>query len=268
VVEPSFLSGAAAARRAVLWTPVAHERCRRVEESHAADCSVHLADRVDPMSEHPVVRVFLLDDHEVVRRGVRDLLERTDDIKVVGEASTAAEALRRIPIAWPDVAVLDVRLPDGSGIDVCRQLLAQRPELRCLMLTSFDDERALLEAIPAGASGFVLKEVRGGAIVDAIRRIAHGESMIDHEAALRLQERLQGSVPEDPRLSALSAQERRVLRHLADSLTNRQIAAQMYLSEKTVKNYVSHLLLKLDMHGRTEAAVYAARMADQRDARG
>ncbi|MCU1393067.1 MAG: two component transcriptional regulator, LuxR family [Ilumatobacteraceae bacterium] len=206
------------------------------------------------------LRVFLLDDHEIVRRGVRDLLERAGDIEVIGEAGTANEALQRIPTAWPDVAVLDVRLPDGSGVEVCRALISQRPQLRCLMLTSFDDDRALIDSILAGAMGYVLKEVRGGVLVDSIRRVASGESLLDPHASSRVIDRLRNPTPEDPRVAGLSPQERRILALLAESLTNRQIAARMFLAEKTVKNYVSHLLLKLDMRGRTEAAVFASRL--------
>ncbi|MEO6122421.1 MAG: response regulator transcription factor [Ilumatobacteraceae bacterium] len=205
-------------------------------------------------------RVFLLDDHEIVRRGVRDLLERSGDIVVIGEAATAQEALQRVPTDWPDVAVLDVRLPDGSGIEVCRELRSMHPDLSCLMLTSFDDDEALFGAIVAGAAGYLLKEVRGGALVDAIRRVSDGHSLLDPRATARVIERLRSPTSEDPRLACLTAQERRILLLLAESLTNRQIAERMFLSEKTVKNYVSHLLLKMDMRGRTEAAVFAARM--------
>jgi two-component system, NarL family, response regulator DevR len=211
-----------------------------------------------------MVRVFLLDDHEVVRRGVRDLLEAAGDIEVVGEASTADEALRRVPAVRPEVAVLDVRLPDGNGIEVCRELRATHPGVRCLMLTSFNDDEALFDAIVAGASGYVLKEVRGGDLVDGVRRVARGESLLDPLATARVIERLRNPPPEDERLSSLSPQERRILSLLADGLTNRQIAAEMYLAEKTIKNYVSNLLLKLGMHRRTEAAVYAARLAERK----
>ena len=211
-------------------------------------------------------RVFLLDDHEIVRRGVRDLLERSGDIVVIGEASTAQEALQRIPIDWPDVAVLDVRLPDGSGTEVCRELRSMNPNLRCLMLTSFDDDSALLDAIVAGAAGYVLKEVRGGALVDAIRRVSDGQSLLDPHATARVIERLRAPMCEDPRLAGLTPQERRILLLLSESLTNRQIAERMFLAEKTVKNYVSHLLLKMDMRGRTEAAVFAARLAGRLEA--
>jgi len=210
------------------------------------------------------IRVFLLDDHEVVRRGVRDLLEAAGDIDVVGEASTADEALRRVPAVRPDVAVLDVRLPDGSGIEVCRELRADHPEIRCLMLTSFNDDEALFDAIVAGASGYVLKEVRGGDLVDGVRRVAQGESLLDPLATAKVIERLRNPPPQDERLASLSAQEHRILVLLADGLTNRQIAAEMYLAEKTIKNYVSNLLMKLGMHRRTEAAVYAARLGAER----
>jgi two-component system response regulator DevR len=210
-----------------------------------------------------MIKVFLLDDHEIVRRGVRDLLETAGDLEVVGEAGTSAEAIARVPATQPDVAVLDVRLPDGSGIEVCRELRAMCPELRCLMLTSFSDDEALIDAIVAGASGYILKEVRGADIVDSVRRVAAGASLLDPHAAARVIERLRNPPPEDERLAALSPQERRILTLLADGMTNRQIAEQLYLAEKTVKNYVSNLLMKLGMHRRTEAAVFAARLADR-----
>jgi two-component system, NarL family, response regulator DevR len=210
-----------------------------------------------------MIKVFLLDDHEIVRRGVRDLLEAAGDLEIVGEAGTAADAIARVPATRPDVAVLDVRLPDGSGIEVCRDLRAAQPELRCLMLTSFSDDEALIDAIVAGASGYILKEVRGADIVDSVRRVAAGESLLDPQAAARVIERLRNPPPEDERLAALSPQERRILTLLAEGMTNRQIAERLYLAEKTVKNYVSNLLLKLGMHRRTEAAVFAARLADR-----
>ena len=212
-----------------------------------------------------VVRVFLLDDHEIVRRGVRDLLEAAGDLEVVGEAGTAAEALQRVPAVRPDVAVLDVRLPDGNGIEVCRELRAANPDLRCMMLTSYDDDEALLDAIVAGASGYVLKEVRAADIVTSVRRIAAGESLLDPHATARIIERLRNPPPEDQRLASLSPQEQRILALLADGMTNRQIAHEMFLAEKTVKNYVSNLLTKLGMARRTEAAVYAARHAERRE---
>ncbi len=195
---------------------------------------------------------------------MRDLLEAAGDLEVVGEAGTAEEALRRVPATRPDVAVLDVRLPDGSGVDVCRDLRAANPDLHCLMLTSFNEDEALLDAIVAGASGYVLKEVRGGDLVDSVRRVARGETLLDPLATARVIERLRNPpVTEDP-LVALSPQERRILLLLADGLTNRQIADEMFLAEKTVKNYVSNLLAKLGMDRRTQAAVYAARLVDRR----
>jgi len=210
------------------------------------------------------IRVFLLDDHEVVRRGVRDLLESADDIEVVGEASTMEEALTRSALVEIDVAVLDVRLPHGSGVDVCREMRSRVPDLRCLMLTSFDDDQALFDAIVAGASGYVLKEIRGADLVTSVRRVSRGENLFDPLAAARVIERLRHPPEEDVRIASLSAQERRILGYLAEGLTNRQIGERMYLAEKTVKNYVSNLLLKMGMHRRTEAAVYAARLADRR----
>jgi len=208
--------------------------------------------------------VFLVDDHEVVRRGVRDLLEASGEIEVVGEASTVQEALQRSLALTIDVAVLDVRLPDGSGIDVCRELRSRDESMRCLMLTSFDDDQALFDAIVAGAAGYVLKEIRGNDLVASVRRVARGESLLDPLATARVIERLRNPPAEDERLASLSAQERRILTYLAEGLTNRQIGEQMYLAEKTVKNYVSNLLMKLGMHRRTEAAVYAARLSERR----
>jgi two-component system response regulator DevR len=204
------------------------------------------------------VRVFLLDDHEIVRRGLREVFEAEADIEVVGEASNAAEAMARVPPARPDVAVLDVRLPDGSGIEVCRDLRAARPELKCLMLTSFADDDALFSAILAGASGYLLKQIRGTELVVAVRRVAQGQSLIDPALTARVMERLRGE-REDPRIAKLSPQERRILDLIAEGKTNRQIGAEMFLAEKTVKNYVSNLLQKMGFSRRTEAAVYAAR---------
>jgi len=206
--------------------------------------------------------VFLLDDHEIVRRGLRDLLE-VEGLDVVGEAGTAEEALRRVPAVSPDVAVLDVRLPDGDGVEVCRELRSRHPELPCLMLTSFADDEALFDAIMAGASGYVLKQIRGDDLVDAIRRVAAGESLLDPTATTRLLDRLRRGGPEDDRIAQLTDQERRILELLAEGMTNRQIAEQMYLAEKTVKNYVSNLLTKMGMSRRTEAAVYAARLSER-----
>lgn len=210
-----------------------------------------------------VIRVFLLDDHEIVRRGVRELLESADDLEVVGEAGSAAEALHRVPATSPDVAILDVRLPDGSGIEVCRELRSSMPDLKCLMLTSFNDDEALFDAVMAGAAGYVLKEVRGSDLIESVRRAAAGHSLLDPMVTARVIDRLRNP-PKDALTAALSPQESAILGHLADGLTNRQIAEQMFLAEKTVKNYVSNLLAKLGMHHRTQAAVYAARLAERR----
>ena len=209
------------------------------------------------------IRVFLLDDHEVVRRGVRELLEGADDLEVVGEAGTAKEARQRVPATQPDVAILDVRLPDGSGIEVCRDLRSQLPDLKCLMLTSFNDDEALFDAIMAGAAGYVLKEVRGSDLIDSVRRVAAGQSLLDPIVTARVIERLRNP-PHDSLTDSLSPQESTILGHLADGLTTRQSAEQMFLAEKTVKNYVSNLLSKLGMDHRTQAAVYAARLAERR----
>ncbi|HVN49799.1 MAG TPA: response regulator transcription factor [Acidimicrobiales bacterium] len=212
--------------------------------------------------DQPPIRVFLLDDHEVVRRGVRELLEDAG-LEVVGEASTADEAIRRIPPTRPDVAVLDVRLPDGNGVEVCREVRDLVPGLACLMLTSYTDDEAMLEAIMAGASGYVLKQIRGNELVDAIRTVAGGTSLLDPAATARVLERMRAGEPEDERLATLTDQERKLLDLLAEGLTNREIAARMYLAEKTVKNYVSNLLAKMGMQRRTEAAVYAARLEER-----
>jgi two-component system response regulator DevR len=213
-----------------------------------------------------IIRVFLLDDHEVVRRGVADLLDPEPDIVVAGEAATAAEALSRVPAARPDVAVLDVRLPDGDGVTVCRELRSQLPDLRCIMLTSFADDEALFDAIMAGATGYVLKQIRGTDLVGAIRTVASGQSLLDPRTTARVLDRMRETANRrrDP-LAALTDQERTVLEHIGEGLTNRQIAERMFLAEKTVKNYVSHLLAKLGMERRTQAAVLAAEL---RGARG
>lgn len=210
------------------------------------------------------LRIFLVDDHEVVRRGVRELLDAEHDFEVVGEAGNVDEAIRRVPALAPDVAVLDVRLPDGNGVELCRDLLAMQPTLACLMLTSFDDDEALFDAIIAGAAGYILKQVRGHDIVDAVRQVGAGRSLLDPRLTAKVLERVRRGPEEDPRLASLSPQERRILEYLAEGKTNRQIAAEMFLAEKTVKNYVSNLLAKLGMHRRTEAAVYAARQAERR----
>jgi two-component system response regulator DevR len=207
--------------------------------------------------------VFLLDDHEVVRSGLRSLLEATEDLLVVGEAGSVADALARIPATRPDVAILDVRLPDGNGIEVCREIRSRFPEITCVMLTSYADDEALFAAIMAGAAGYVLKQVQGTDLVDSIRRAGAGQSLLDPAITKRVLERLQEGPKEDARLASLTAQERRILNLIAGGLTNRQIAGELYLAEKTVKNYVSNLLAKLGMERRTQAATYAARLDER-----
>ncbi|MFJ6725256.1 response regulator [Streptomyces sp. NPDC091281] len=231
------------------------------------------------------VRVFLLDDHEVVRRGVRDLLDDEPDITVVGEAGTVREALARVPAARPHVAVLDVRLPDGDGVSVCRELRSRLPDLACLMLTSFDDEEALLDSIMAGASGYVLKQIQGSDLVSAVRTVAAGRSLLDPSAAARLMARLRGEDPARPTgaapgppssagaragapsgadgLPALTEREREILALVGEGLTNRQIGQRLYLAEKTVKNHISRLLAKLGVERRVQAAVLATRARDR-----
>jgi DNA-binding NarL/FixJ family response regulator len=205
------------------------------------------------------IGVFLLDDHEIVRRGVRELLEAEDDIEVIGEAGTAESALARIPALRPDVAVLDVRLPDGDGVSVCREIRSRMPEVACLMLTSFSDDEALFDAIMAGAAGYVLKQIRGTDLVGAVRTVASGESMLDPEAASRVMKRMRDQAKKSDPLSELTAHERQILELIGEGLTNRQIGERMFLAEKTVKNYVSVLFTKLGMERRTQAAAYAAR---------
>jgi two-component system, NarL family, response regulator DevR len=204
------------------------------------------------------IRVFLLDDHEIVRRGLRELLQATDDIEVIGESGLAQQAARRIPALRPDVAIFDARLPDGSGIDVCREVRSVDPTISGLILTSFDDDSALATAILAGASGYLLKDIKGNGLVDAIRRVAAGENLLDQARSRRLRERWAAPAEVDPRLKQLTPQERRILDHVADGLTNRQIGETMSLAEKTVKNYVTSVLGKLGMERRTQAAVFAA----------
>ncbi|NBM19628.1 response regulator [Streptomyces sp. GC420] len=213
--------------------------------------------------EEPI-RVFLLDDHEVVRRGVHDLLDAEPDISVVGEAGTVAQALARGPALQPDVAVLDVRLPDGDGISVCRELRSRMPGLACLMLTSFDDDDALLDAIMAGAAGYVLKQIKGSDLVAAVRTVASGQSMLDPATTARLMSSLRGGPaeeasadPQDEVLAGLSPREREILELIGEGLTNRQIGKRLYLSEKTVKNHISRLLAKLGVERRIQAAVLA-----------
>jgi DNA-binding NarL/FixJ family response regulator len=211
------------------------------------------------------IGVFLVDDHEIVRRGVKELLETEPDIEVVGEAGTAASALARIPALKPDVAVLDVRLPDGDGVSVCRDIRSKMPEVACLMLTSFGDDEALFDAIMAGAAGYVLKQIRGTDLVGAVRTLAAGESMLDPAAASRVMKRMRDQVTRSDPLTGLTVQERRVLELIGEGLTNRQIGERLFLAEKTVKNYVSALFAKLGMQRRTQAAAYAARVFDEQE---
>jgi DNA-binding NarL/FixJ family response regulator len=206
------------------------------------------------------IKVFLLDDHEIVRRGVRDMLEAEPDITVIGEAGTAESALARIPALRPHVAVLDVRLPDGDGVTVCREIRSRMPEVACLMLTSFGDDDALFDAIMAGAAGYVLKQIRGTDLVGAVRTVASGESMLDPEAASKVLARMRDQASKADPLAGLTLQERKILELIGEGLTNRQIGEQMFLAEKTVKNYVSSLFAKLGIERRTQAAVYATRI--------
>jgi DNA-binding NarL/FixJ family response regulator len=212
------------------------------------------------------ISVFLLDDHEVVRRGVRDLLTAEPDIDVIGEAGTMASALERLPALRPDVAVLDVRLPDGDGVSVCREIRSTMPGTACLMLTSYGDDHALLGAIMAGAAGYVLKQTCGADLVSAVRTVAVGQSTLDAHAAERVMATLRERIASVDPLSALTDQEKRVLDLIGQGLTNRQIAERMFLAEKTAKNYVSSLLTKLGMQRRSQAAAFAARLAEHHDA--
>jgi len=205
------------------------------------------------------IRVFLLDDHEIVRRGIRELLESEGDIEVVGESGLAQEAARRIPALRPDVAILDGRLPDGSGIDVCRQVRSVDPTIAGLILTSYDDDDALFAAIMAGAAGYILKQVGGNDLVETVRRVAAGQSTLDPSVTARVLDRLRNGPRADPELAALSAQEQRILELIGEGLTNREIAERMYLAEKTVKNYVSSMLAKLRLTSRTQAAIFATK---------
>jgi DNA-binding NarL/FixJ family response regulator len=206
------------------------------------------------------IRVFLLDDHEVVRRGLHDLLESEGDIEIVGESGSAREATARIPALRPHVAVLDARLPDGSGIDVCRDVRSTDPSINALILTSYDDDEALFAAIMAGASGYVLKEIAGPDLVGAVRQVAAGNSLIDPALTARMLHRLRNGPATVPELSELTDQELKLLGLIAEGLTNRQIGERMFLAEKTVKNYVSSILSKLDLERRTQAAVLASRL--------
>jgi two-component system response regulator DevR len=218
----------------------------------------------DPAVANPPTRIFILDDHELVRRGLLELLGSAPDLVVVGEAGTAAEALRRIPAALPDVALLDVRLPDGSGIDVCRDVRSSFPNIRCLMLTSFDDDEALFAAVMAGASGYLLKEIVGSNLLEDIRQVARGRSLLDPAITQKLVERLRQPPQEDPLIKGLTQREREILDLIADGCTNRQIGEQLFLAEKTVKNYVTSILLKLGMQRRTQAAVFGSQVRRRR----
>lgn len=204
--------------------------------------------------------MFLLDDHEVVRRGLADLLQSSGDIEVVGESGSAQEAARRIPALRPDVAILDARLPDGNGIDVCRDVRAVDSSIKGLILTSYEDDEALFAAIMAGAAGYVLKQIRGTDLVDAVRRVAAGQSLLDPAITTRVLERIRNGVEQPRELKSLTEQERRILEYVAEGLTNREIAGRMFLAEKTVKNYVSSVLAKLGLERRTQAAVLATRL--------
>ena len=211
------------------------------------------------MGESGPIRVFLLDDHEVVRRGIRELLESEGDIEVVGESGLAQEAVRRIPALRPDVAILDGRLPDGTGMEVCRDIRSVDPSIKALILTSYDDDDALFSAIMAGAAGYILKQVRGNDLVDTVRRVASGESMLDPSVTAKVLERIRNGPPRDAELEALTSQEQRILELIGEGLTNRQVAERMFLAEKTVKNYVSSMLAKLGLTSRTQAAIFATK---------
>ena len=211
-----------------------------------------------------MISVFLVDDHEIVRRGLIDLIDSDPDLTVVGEAGTVSNALARIPALRPDVAVLDVQLPDGNGVELCRELMSTMPTLRCLMLTSFTEDQAMLDAILAGAKGYIVKDIRGMELTAAIKDVGSGKSLLDNRAAAVLMEKLRSSeeTPVAGPLRSLTEQERKLLALLGEGLTNRQITDRMFLAEKTVKNYVSRLLSKLGMERRTQAAVYASKLED------
>lgn len=209
------------------------------------------------------IRVFLLDDHELVREGIRALLESDPNIEVVGEAATGAQAVTRVPLCSPDVAILDVRLEDGNGIEVCRELRSANADLTCLMLTSFADDDALYASVMAGAAGYVLKQIKARDLIEDVKKVASGESLMDPRAVARVVERISNPPKADPTMESLSPQEQRILEHISEGLTNKQIAESMFLAEHTIKNYVTGLLRKLKMSSRTEAAIYATRRKAQ-----
>lgn len=211
------------------------------------------------------IQVFLLDDHEVVRQGVRVLLQDQPDMDVVGEAATATQALARVPALRPDVAILDVRLPGGDGVEVCRELRSRLPDLACIMLTSFADDDALLQAVMAGAAGYLLKDVRGTGIVEAVRTVATGKSLLDPTATAKLLERLREDAARKDPLATLTSQERQLLDLIGDGLTNRQIGQRLFLAEKTVKNYISSVFVKLGLQRRTQAAILATQLRLDQD---
>ena len=213
------------------------------------------------------MRVLLVDDHDVVRQGLRAVVDAQEDMEVVGEAGTASDAVRRVGFDAPDIVVMDVRLPDGSGVDACREIRSRFPDVRVLMLTSFADEEALVAAIMAGAAGYVLKRIDSTELVTSIKRVGRGESLLDPEMTERLFRKIRGDADEDPLIARLSPQERRILDLIAEGMTNREIAEDLFLAEKTVKNYVSNLLGKLEMRRRSEAAAYAARLSAGRQSR-
>ncbi len=211
------------------------------------------------------MRLVLVDDHEIVRQGIKALIDLQDDMEVVGEAGTVADAVKRVGFDTPDMVILDVRLPDGTGVEACREIRSRWPTVKVLMLTSYADEEALMAAIMAGASGYLLKRIDGVSLVENIRKVGRGESLLDNEMTDKLFRKLRGEEPDDPLLARLTPQESKILFHIADGLTNRQIAEEMFLAEKTVKNYVSNLLSKLEMSRRSEAAAYAARLAAKQE---
>jgi two-component system response regulator DevR len=210
-----------------------------------------------------MITVFLVDDHEVVRRGVAEMIDDEEDLTVVGQASSVSEAVARVPALRPDVAVLDMRLPDGNGVELCRDLRSKMPGLNCLMLTSYTDDQAMMDAILAGAAGYVIKDIKGVDLVSAVRTVGSGQSLLDSRAAGALMNRLRASADKAGPLDALTDQERTILELIGGGLTNRQIGERMFLAEKTVKNYVSRVLAKLGMERRTQAAVLATELREQ-----